>query len=91
MASTGCSSAIQCDRYQGLGHVARECPSKRAYIATKDGGYVSTSDVEEDIEDEPTSNEDQVGVSMSSEDACNQWIFIVQRVLSAQMEEAERP
>jgi len=27
---------------------------------------------------------------MSSEDACNQWIFIVQRVLSTQMEEAER-
>jgi len=33
--------------------VARECPSKQAYIAIKDGGYVSTSDVEEDIEDEP--------------------------------------
>ena len=33
--------------------MARECPSMRAYIATKDGGYVSTSDVEEDIEDEP--------------------------------------
>ena len=55
----------------------RECPSKRAYIATKDGGYVSTSDVEEDIEDEPASNEDQMGVSASFEDAGNQWIFIV--------------
>ena len=58
--------------------MARECPSKRAYIATEDGGYVSTSDVEEDIEDEPASNEDQMGVSMSSEDVGNQWIFIVQ-------------
>ena len=62
----------------------------RAYIATKDGGYVSTSDVEEDIEDEPTLNEDQMGVSMSSEDAGNQRIFIVQLVLSTQMKEAER-
>ena len=62
----------------------------RAYIATKDGGYVSTSDVEEDIEDEPTSNEDQMGVSLSSEDVSNQRIFIVQQVFSTQMEEAER-
>jgi len=62
--------------------VARECPSKQAYIAIEDGGYVSTSDVEEDIEDEPASNEDQMGVSLSSEDAGNQWIFIMQRVLS---------
>ena len=62
--------------------MARECPSKRAYIAIEDGGYVSTSNVEEDIEDEPASNEDQMGVSLSSEDAGNQWIFIMQRVLS---------
>jgi len=57
---------------------------------SEDGGYVSTSNVEEDIEDEPTSNEDQMGVSMSSKDAGNQQFFIVQRVLSTQMEEAER-
>ena len=62
--------------------MARECPSKRAYIAIEDEGYVSTSDVEEDIKDEPASNEDQMGVSVSSEDAGNQQIFIVQRVLS---------
>ena len=90
MASTRRSSAIQCHRCQGLGHVARECPSKWAYIATEDGDYVITSDVEEDIEDEPTSNEDQMGVSLSSEDVSNQRIFIVQVVLSTQMEEAER-
>ena len=33
--------------------MARECPSKQAYIAIEDGGYVSTFDVEVDIEDEP--------------------------------------
>jgi hypothetical protein len=27
-----------------MGHIARECPSKHAYIATDDGGYVSASD-----------------------------------------------
>ena len=57
-------------------------PSKRAYIATEDGGYVNTFDVEEDIEDEPASNEDQMGVFVCFEDVGNRWIFIVQRVLS---------
>ena len=60
MASTGRSSAIQCHRCQGLGHVARECPRKRAYIAIEDGCYVSTSNVEEDIEYESVSNKDQM-------------------------------
>jgi hypothetical protein len=57
--------------------VARECPSKRANIATEDGGYVSTSDIEDDIEEEPASNEDQQGVSLDSDDAGNQKICIV--------------
>jgi hypothetical protein len=57
--------------------VARECPSKRAYIAIEDGGYVSTSDIEDDIEEEPASNEDQQGVSLDLYDAGNQKICIV--------------
>jgi hypothetical protein len=47
-SSTGCSSDIKCHRCQGLGHIQRDCPSKRAYIATGDGGYVSASDVEDE-------------------------------------------
>ena len=66
--------------------MARECPSKRTYIATEDGGYIRTFDVEEDIDDEPASNEDQNGVSLGSDDAESQKICIVQRVLSTQME-----
>jgi len=27
-----------------MGHIARDCPSKCAYIAIDDGGYVSASD-----------------------------------------------
>jgi hypothetical protein len=46
-SSTGRSSDIKCHRCQGLGHIQRDCPSKRAYIATGDGGYVSASDVED--------------------------------------------
>jgi hypothetical protein len=58
VAYTRCSSSIWCHHCHGLGHVQKDCPSKRAYIATKDGGYVSTSDVEEDIVDEPASDDD---------------------------------
>jgi hypothetical protein len=45
---TGRSSDIKCHRCQGLGHIQRDCPSKWAYIATGDGGYVSASDVEDE-------------------------------------------
>jgi hypothetical protein len=90
VASTGRSSAIQCHRCQGLGHVARECPSKRAYIVTEDGGYVSASDIEDDAKEEEASNEDQHGLSFDSDGVGNQKICIVQRVLSRQMEEAEK-
>jgi hypothetical protein len=51
--------------------VARECPSKRAYIVTEDGGYVSASDIEDDAEEEPASNEEQHGLSLGSDDAGN--------------------
>jgi hypothetical protein len=67
--------------------VFKDCPSKRTYIATDDGGYISTSDLEDDIEDEPSSRE---GLSLSSGDAGTQRICIVNRVLSTQMEQAEK-
>jgi hypothetical protein len=47
-SSTGRSSDIKCHRCQGLGHIQRDCPSKWAYIATGDGGYVSAFDVEDE-------------------------------------------
>ena len=32
-----------------MGHIAKECPNKRAYIATDDGGYASASDEENEL------------------------------------------
>jgi hypothetical protein len=32
--------------------VQMDCPSQRAYVATGDGGYINTSDIEEDDEDD---------------------------------------
>jgi hypothetical protein len=47
--STGRTSDIKCHRCHGVGHFQRDCPSKKSYIATDDGGYVSASDVEDDF------------------------------------------
>jgi hypothetical protein len=38
VASTCCTYGIRCDKCQGVGHVKKDCPSQRAYIATDDGG-----------------------------------------------------
>ncbi|XP_039787907.1 uncharacterized protein LOC120654436 [Panicum virgatum] len=81
------SFGIQCHRYQGFGHVIGECPSKRTYIATDDGGYISTSDAEDDTEDDPPSN---VGLSLSVGDAGSQQICIVHHVLSTQLGQADK-
>jgi hypothetical protein len=47
--STGRTSDIKCHCCHGLGHLQRDCPSKKSYIATDDRGYVSASDVEDDF------------------------------------------
>jgi hypothetical protein len=47
--STGRTSDIKCHCCHGVGHFQRDCPSKKSYIATDDGGYVSASDVEDDF------------------------------------------
>jgi hypothetical protein len=46
---TGRTSYIKCHRCHGIGHFQRDCPSKKSYIATADGDYVSASDTEEDL------------------------------------------
>jgi hypothetical protein len=47
--SIGRTSDIKCYRCHGVGHFQHDCPSKKSYIATNDGGYVSASDVEDDF------------------------------------------
>jgi hypothetical protein len=48
-SSTGRTSDIKCHRCHGVGHFQRDCPSKKSYIATDDGCYVSASDVEDNF------------------------------------------
>jgi hypothetical protein len=47
--STDRTSDIKCHCCHGVDHFQHDCPSKKSYIATDDGGYVSASDVEDDF------------------------------------------
>lgn len=84
-SSTGRSSDIKCHRCQGLGHIQRDCPSKRANIATGDGGYVSAFDVEDEdtvganIAETYDGDEEVLGTTATE----TYKALIVQRALSA--------
>jgi hypothetical protein len=85
MASTGRTSSIQCHRCHGIGHVQKDCPSKRAYIAIEDG-YISTSDIEDEEEKENDGEEEILG----GEDTAIYRSAIVQRVLNTQVQQPEQ-
>ena len=77
VASTGRTLGIQCHHCHGIGHVQKDCPSQRAYIATEDG-YISTSD----IEDEEDRDADEEDVEVLGDEAMAAYrSIIVQRVL----------
>jgi len=63
----------------------RDCPSKRAYIATGDGGYVSASDVEDEdiIAANIAGNDDGADEVLGTAATANYRTLIVQRALSA--------
>jgi predicted metalloprotease len=74
----------------------RECPSKRTYVATTNGRYISTSDVED--EDIAAANiiGDDTDQEMSDEEILDAYATehyrtaIVQRSLSAQVDHADK-
>jgi hypothetical protein len=94
--STSHSSDIRCHLCQLLGYMQRECLSKCTYIATADGGYISTSDIEDDDiavanitgddNHHKTSEEEILGAL----DTDQYRTVIVQRSLSAQVDHAEK-
>jgi hypothetical protein len=63
----------------------KDCPSQCAYITTDDGGYISTSDVEDEIDDTDVHNEEGnvEDATFGAEDMMAYQAIIVQRVLSA--------
>jgi hypothetical protein len=90
-----CVSCTKCHRCHGVGHFQRDCPSKKSYIATDDGSYVSTSDVEDDFTLQTNNagdlNDDDVEVFGSEHtEEYNTKTYVVQRVLSAQVYTLEK-
>jgi hypothetical protein len=80
-SSSSKSAGIVCHKCKGMGHVMRECPSSRTFIAARDGnGYISTSDVEDDPED---AEGETINSAAASADLP---ILMVQRVLSSHEE-----
>jgi hypothetical protein len=93
--STGRTSDIMCHRCHGVGHLQCDCPSKKSYIATDDGGYVSASDVEDDFTLQTNNacdiDDDDAEVFGSEHmEEYNTKTYVVQWVLSAQVDTSEK-
>jgi hypothetical protein len=85
--SSGHTSSIQCHRCHGLGHMKRDCPSQRTYVA-KDTGYISASDVEDDDDtSDDARDDDAIDGDVATVNFQN---VNVQHVLSAQPETSEQ-
>jgi hypothetical protein len=69
--------------------VLKDCPSQWAYLATGNGGYISTSDIEEDDEDDAVAD-DTKGHVLGGEDTLGYMNTIVQHVLSTQIQPSEK-
>jgi hypothetical protein len=70
----------------------RECPNKRAYIATSDGGYVSASDVEDEdaIGTNNVENDDGYEEVLGTTATETYRALIVQRALSSMVGDNDR-
>jgi hypothetical protein len=93
--STNRTSDIKCHRCYGVGHFQRDYFSKKSYIATDDGGYVSASDVEDDSALQTNNagdlDDDNAKVFGSEHtEEYNTKTYVVQRVLSAQVDTSEK-
>jgi hypothetical protein len=93
--STGRTSDIKYHSCHGVGHFQCDCPNKKSYIATDDGGYVSASDVEDDFAlqtNNPGDLDDDDAVVFGSEhmEEYNAKTYVVQQVLSAQVDTSEK-
>ncbi|XP_039855261.1 uncharacterized protein LOC120713344 [Panicum virgatum] len=87
VASTG-GTTVQCHRCHGFGHVRKDCPIQRAYIATEDS-YISASDIEDD-EEEEAEEAAEAGHVLGSENTAAFRSIIVKRVLSVQAQQLEK-
>jgi hypothetical protein len=93
--STSRTSNIKCHCCHGVGHFQHDCPSKKSYITTDDGGYVSASDLEDDFALQTNNagdldDDDAVVIGSEHMEEYNTKTYVVQRVLSAQVDTSEK-
>ena len=93
-SSSRSSTNIVCHRCKGMGHVMKDCPSARAFITAPDGnGYVSASDVEDDLvlaANIVSDSEEDEGEAIDSIAATADFpSLLVQRVLTSKAEYAD--
>ena len=73
-----------------MGYVMKDFPSHRAFIAIEDGGYVSASDVEDDLAlaaNHAAGSEDSEGEAIDSMTATAGYkSILVHHILSTQLE-----
>jgi hypothetical protein len=88
---------IECHRCHGIGHSQRDCPNKKSYIATANGGYVSASDTEADLalqtnhaSDLADENDDEHVFGSEHTADYNTKTYVVQWVLNANMDHSEK-
>jgi hypothetical protein len=95
MASTGNTHDIQCRKCFGLGHIEKECITKRAMVVLEDGEYDSASDIDDDTlaliaaRDGAKTDSDKDMEVMGAETADQYKSLVAQRVLSVQLSKAE--
>jgi hypothetical protein len=93
--STSRTSDIKCHRCHRVCHFQSDCPSKKSYITTDDGGYVSASDVEDDFALQTNNagdldDDDAEVFGCEHTEEYNTKTYMVQRVLSAQLDTSEK-
>jgi hypothetical protein len=95
---TGRTSDIKFHRCHGIDHFQRDCPIKKSYIATAEGGYVSASGIEDDLAlqtnhagdlADDDDDDEQVFRSEHTADYSTK-TYVVQRVLSANVDHSEK-
>jgi hypothetical protein len=91
----GRTTDIKCHCCHGVGHFQRDCLSKKSYIATDDGGYVSASDVEDDfaLQTNNAGDLDDDDAKVFGSEHTEEYSTktnVVQRVLSAQVDTSEK-
>jgi hypothetical protein len=93
--STSRTSDIKCHHCHGVGHFQRDCLSKKSYIATDDRGYLSASNVEDDLALQTNNVGDlddddaEVFGSEHTEEYSTK-TYVVQWILSAQVDTSEK-